>query len=159
MKRLHLISAVIVFGLLTGCATLNQSDSYLLQEHHVSPALYDRMNYKEYLTLSDIIELSQRQLPPKFIVHYLWSTYGVYHLSIGDVSRLRKAGVGKEVIDYLKTTESMYAPRRYPYYPRPAYPYDPYYDPYPYYPYGYYGYGYPTVIVGGGYGGYGHHWH
>jgi len=161
MKYFHFIFAALAIGFFTGCATLSQSDSYLLQEHHVSPALYERMSHKDFLAFSDIIELSQRQLPPSFIIHYLWSIQAVYHLSGSDVSRLKKAGVSKEVIDYMLGTAAVYAPRGY-YYARPYG--DPYYAaPYPYgYGYGGYGYGYPTVIVGGGYYGggyYGRHWH
>jgi hypothetical protein len=149
MKSLPLLSAVLVFGLVTGCSTLDKSDVLLLQQHHVSAALSERMIHGEYLDLGDIIELSHRHLPPNFIVHYLWSTYGVYKLSSADISRLQKAGVNKVVIDYLKATPTIFYPRLYPgYYPGP--PYDPFY-----YPYGYgYGYGVP-VVIDGGYG----RWH
>jgi hypothetical protein len=152
MKWLHLIPAVLALCLITGCSTLQKSDVYLLQQHHVSAALSERMIHGEYLDLVDIIELSHRQLPPNFIVHYLWSTYGVYHLSAADISRLQKAGVNKVVIDYLKATPTMFYPRLYPGY-SPGPPYDPFY-----YPYGYgygYDYGYPPVFLEGGYGGYG----
>lgn len=159
MKSLYLIFAALAFGLLTGCATLHEGDRYLLQEHHVSPSLYARMLHGEPLSLSDVIELSQRQVPPDFIVHYLWTSYAVYHLSSTDISNLRKAGVSKQVIDYMLASGPMYAPRPYSYYGAPGY-----YAPYPYYPYGY---GYPAVSFGVGYGGWygggygchGHYWH
>jgi len=144
MKSLYLVFTVFAFGLLAGCATLHEGDRYLLQEHHVSPVVYNRMLHGERLSLSNIIELSQKQVPPQLIVHYIWKSYAVYHLSETDVSNLRKAGVSKEVIDFLLASGPMYAPRPYPYY-----------GPYPYYPYGY---GYPTVIYGGGYGWYGRRW-
>ena len=149
MKLLYLLLAVIMIELFTGCATTNHRDNEMLIEHHVSPQLYSRMMHGQYLPLCDIIELSQRQVPPDFIVHYIWSTHGVYHLSKADVAFLQKNGVSKQVTDFLVATVSIYAPH-----PHPYWPYDPYY--YPYYPYGYYGGG-PTVIIGGGY--YGHHWH
>ena len=160
MKYFHFFLAALAFGVFTGCATLSQSDSYLLQEHHVSPALYERMLHKDFLTYSDLIELSQRQVPSSFIIHYLWSIRAVYHLSGSDVARLKKAGVSKEVTDYLLESGAVYSPRPYGYYySRPVYPYgDPYYAPYPYA-----GYGglYPTVVVGGYYGGgyRDHRWH
>jgi len=158
MKHLRYFFGLLAFASLTGCATLSQSDAYLLREHHVNPSLYERMSHKDFLSLSDIIELSQRQVPPAFIIHYLGSIGATYHLSSSEVVRLRKAGVNKDVVDYLLATGTAYAPRPYGYYARPVYPYaSPYYAPYPYYG----GYGYPTVIVGGGYyygGGYGRHW-
>ena len=151
----HLILAAIAICLFTGCATLSQSDSYLLQEHHVSPALYERMSHKDFLSLSDIIELSQKKVPSTFIIHYVWSIAAVYHLTGSDITRLKKAGVSKEVIDYLVGTAAAYGPRPYGYYySRPVYA-DPYYAPYPYYGYG----AYPTVIIGGGYYGGGYYGH
>ena len=141
MRSLYLI-ATVALALFTGCTTLHEGDRYLLQDHHVSPALYDRMLHGEPLSLPDIVELSQKQVPPPFIVHYVWKTYAVYHLSGSDISYLHKAGVSQQVIDYLLASGPMFAPRPYPYYPAP------YYAPYPYYPYGYG----PTVIIGGGYG-------
>ena len=157
MKSLHYFFGLLALCIFTGCATLSQSDAYLLREHHVNPSLYERMSHKDFLSISDIIELSQRQVPPSFIIHYLGSIGAAYHLSSSEVVRLRKAGVNKDVVDYMLSTEAAYGPRPYGYYG------SPYYAPYPYY--GGYPYGYPTVIVGGGYyhggyyGGYGHHWH
>ena len=146
MKKIFLMF-LMVAGLLafSGCATLNPYDRGLLVQHHVSNSLYQRMLHGEPLALEDVIELSRRQLPAGFIIHYLSSTRSAYHLSSGDVARLRKAGVSKEVVDYLLDTPALYAPRPY-YYPYPPYyPYDPYY------------YGGSSVIVGGGYW-HRHHW-
>ena len=152
MKFLYLSAAVLTFIIFTGCSTLHERDRYLLQEHHVSPELYGRMLHGEPLSIPEIIELSKRQVPASFVVHYIWKTYEVYHLSEGDISNLKKAGVSQPVIDYLLASAPMYAPRPYPYYP-PA-PVAPYYGPYSY-PYGYG----PTVIIGGGYGYRGGYWH
>ena len=149
MKFWNLLVAVFVFGFYTGCSTLHEGDRYLLQEHHVSPELYARMLHGEPLSIPDIIDLSRRQVPPPFIVHYIWKTYAVYHLSGSDIATLKKAEVSQQVIDYLLASAPLYAPRPYPYYP-PA-PVAPYYG----YPYGYG----PNVIIGGGYGYRGGYWH
>jgi len=152
MKWFHLLAIAAAIGLLAGCATLNQNDQALLQQHHVSPALYSRMVHEDPLALSDIVELTQRQLSPDFIVYYLSSTRAAYRLSQRDISNLRKAGVSKQVIDYLLSTPARYAPAPY-YYPAVNYYYGPgYYGGPGYYP----GYAYPRVYIGGGYygGGY-----
>ena len=149
------LPALLAVGLLAGCATLNQNDRVLLQQHHVSPALYDRMIHQEPLALPDIVELTRRQLSPDFIIYYLNSTRVAYRLSQADVSYLKKGGVSKQVIDYLLSTPPRYAPAPYPYYyPAVNYYYAPGYYPPPYYGPAYYPV-YPRVIIGGGYyGGY-----
>ena len=144
MKWLRIIPAVVVIGFLTACSTLTQNDRYMLQEHHVSPGLYQKMVYSDPISLGDIIELSQKGVPSDFIIHYLYDTGTAYRIGSGEVSRLKKAGVSQRVIDYLLSVPQRYV-QPYPY---PYYPYAPGYygGPYPYYPYGYG----PTVIVGGG---------
>ena len=167
MKWFRFVFVVIALGL-AGCASLNQNDRYVLQQHRVSPALYDAMVRMDPISLNDIIELSQDRVPPRFIVHYLRSTRASYKVPPARVRSLKKSGVSQEVIDYLLSTPGIYAPCAY--YPREAVYSDPYYYPYGYYsrpypydyPYGY-GFGYPTVVVGGGYyggwwGGPRHHW-
>ena len=148
MKWLYSFFAVVVFALLTGCATLTQSDQNLLQSHHVSASLYSRMLRYDPLALEDIIELSQRHVPSSFIVHYLYQTNAAFYISKSDAAYLRKEGVSKDVIDVLRASNPTYGSSAYPVYP--AYPYSPWGG----YPYGYAPYAYgPTVIIGGGYSG------
>jgi hypothetical protein len=147
-------SIINVVGLtlvLCGCATLNQGDRMILQQHNVSPALYDRMAHGVPLAVPDMIELTKKGLPASFIIHYLRSTEASYLLTSKDVSELKKGGVSLDVINYLLATPSIYGPRRYPYYPPPYYS-SPYPPPYPYDPYYY---GYPQAFISGPY----HHWH
>lgn len=147
MKRLFCVLAIIA-TVLSGCATLDRADLSMLEQHHVSPTVYDKMAHDERLDLPDIIELSKRKVPDSFTLRYLRSTYAVYQLDSEDVLHLRRAGVSREIIDYLLSTPSKYGVRSYPY-PYPGYPYDPYYYPYPYY------YDYPPVIIERPYR---HHW-
>lgn len=149
MNTFRFIVALCAAALLTSCAAINQSERNTLIQHNVSPVVSDRMIHGEVLTLSDIIELSQRQIPPGFIVRYLYSTRAIYTLDKEALSRLNQARVCKEVIDYLLETPAVFAPRVYagPYYEaRPWYPYDGYY---PYYPYGPRFYGGSSVIIVG----------
>jgi hypothetical protein len=90
MKAMLFVSALILLCL-TGCATLNRTDRYTLEEHHVSPGLYELMIHQEPLPLDGIIELSHRQLSSSFIIHYLYSTRAVYRLAPEDVECLRDA--------------------------------------------------------------------
>ena len=148
MKRLYSIVAVLALVFLAGCAAINRAEQKTLVQHNVSPAVSDRMVQGEALTLSDIIELSRKDVPPSLVVHYLYSTRAVYVLDKQALARLNQGKVSKEVIDYLLETPSLFAPRYYPgpYYYSPAwYPYDAYY---PYYGPNFYGSS-SVVIVGG----------
>lgn len=155
MKRLQ-IAALFCALALCSCATLHERDRGLLQQHGVGGALYDRMIHEEPISVADIVELSHRGLPVPFILHYLQSTYYVYNLTSDDVVHLKRAGVAREVIDYLLSTPGRYAPNAWYPFDSPYY-YSPYAYPYGPYPYGYgygVGFGYP-----GFYGGPGWHRH
>lgn len=158
MKRLGLFAALLSVALLAGCAHISRPERNTLVAHCVSPSLTDRMVRGDILGLGDIIEISQRDVPPQLIINYLYSTRAVYCLDKDAMARLNKAKVCQDVIHYLLDTPNLFGPRPYgpgcyagPYCD-PYYPY--YYDPY--YPY-YYG---PTGVVvvrgGGWWGGRGH---
>jgi hypothetical protein len=125
---------VCVVALWSGCAAIDRSERNTLLQHNVSPFIYDRMVQGEVLTLSDIIELSKRQVPGRLVINYLYSTRAVYSLDKPGLARLREGGVDQSIINYLLDTPSIFAPRPYyagrvydaPYY-GPYYPYDPYY--------------------------------
>lgn len=136
--------ALFVFA---GCASIDRNERKILVAHNVSPAIYDRMMRGEILTLSDIIELSQRQVPPPLIIRYLQSTRAIYALDKAGLARLNKAKVSQEIINYLLDTPTLFGPREYPapyYVARPYYPHPVYYPYYPYY------YGPSAVVVTGG---------
>jgi hypothetical protein len=129
-----------------GCETVNRQDRAVLRAHGVSQDVYSKMVYGDPLSLGDVIELSQRAVPPGLIIHYMDKTGVAYRLSKADVKHLRAAGVSEEVIAYMLSTAPPYRyGGGYPPYPYP-YPAGPYYygDPYG-----------PVVVVGGGYGGWG----
>ena len=158
MKRLRLIFVPLVaVALLAGCAHLSRPERNTLVQHCVPPSLTDRMVRGDVLTLSDIIELSQRNVPSRLIINYLYSTRAVYCLDKPGMARLNKAKVPQEVINYLLDTPNLFGPRPY----APRYYAGPYYEPYPWYgpywgPYWggpYYG---TTVVVRSGWGGHRH---
>ena len=149
MKALPIIATICALTL-GACSSIDHSERSLLTQHGVSGPLFEKMRHGEPLDLGEIIELSQKGLPTRFILDYVHDTHFVYHLKPEDLRELRGAGVAREIVDYLEATPGMYAPRIGPY------PYGPYPDgPYPYGPYEY-GYGY----YGPGRGYYpGYHYH
>ena len=153
MKWPHCIITLCALGLLAGCAAINRSERNTLLQHNVSPVVCDRMVRGEILTLSDIIELSQRQVPPRLVVRYLYSTRAIYSLDKQALARLNQAKVSREITDYLLETPALFAPRLYagpyPYYDGGGwYPFGAY-RPYSYYPYGPGFYGDSSVIIVG----------
>jgi len=150
MKLSHLITGSLALVLFSGCAAIDRQERNTLITHNVSPVVYDRMLHGEVLTLSDIIELSRRQVPSPLIIRYLASTRAIYTLDKQALARLNEARVSKDVVNYLLETPTIYAPRYYarPYYydGGPWYPYDGYY---PYRPYPAV-YGSSVIVVGGG---------
>ena len=147
MKRFYSIAVACTVVFLAGCAAINRAEQKTLVQHNVSPVVCDRMVQGEILTLSDIIELSRRDVAPQLIVHYLYSTRAVYVLDKQALARLNQARVSKDVVDYLLETPSLFAPRFYPapyYYPAPCYPYGTFY---PYDPWGPRFYGSTSVVV------------
>lgn len=134
MKWLSLLPVCLLL-MLGGCASLDPGDRAILAQHHVSPAVVDKMQHNEELSQGDVVELSKRGLPDPFIIRYMKSTYAVYQLTSSDVAYLVRAGVSRGVVDYMLATPSYYGPPRGPYW----------YDTYPYGPYPLYDY--PPVIV------------
>ena len=137
MKLLYSIVVACAVVFFAGCAAINRAEQKTLVQHNVSPVVSDRMVRGEPLSLSDIIELSRKNVQPGLITHYLYSIRAVYALDKPALARLNQAKVSKEVVDYLLETPSLFPPQYYypgPYYaPGPWYPYDGYY---PYSAYG-----------------------
>ena len=127
---------------LAGCATLSEPERDVLRQHRISPPLFSKMDHREQVSLPDIMELSEKRVPAPFILRYLRSTYAVYRLKSDDVIVLRQAGVNRQVIDYLLTTPTLFAPQ--------------YYDPW-WYADDLYWWNYPTVFVGHSHHSHHHH--
>ena len=121
MKSLPILVAMcaVVF---CSCATLPQRDRGRLLGHGVGGALYEKMLHEEPVSLAEIVDLSRRRLPAPFIIDYLASTYYVYDLKSDDVLELKRAGVSRDVIDYMLSTPSRFSPQAAPLW----YPYRPF---------------------------------
>jgi hypothetical protein len=146
MKWLRVTCCVVAI-FLAGCATLSERDRLVLEQHRVSDAVYDKMVHREPLDVPDIIELSKRNVPTPFILRYIRSSSAIYRLNSSEVTRMRRAGVNAQIVDYMLETPRLEWARYGPYWD----PWGPYY--YPYDPW-YYGYG-PYIGVRPFY----HHWH
>ena len=147
MKCLRFLPLLLLPLFFAGCGTVTQQDRQVLRDHEVSTDVYDTMLYGDPLSPDEVIELSQRAVPPGLIIRYLDRIDEVFQMPKAEVKRMRAAGVDEQVIAYMLSTAPQYGPG--PYGPYPG----PYAGPYPYgYPYGYYGG--PVVVVGGGYGWY-----
>jgi hypothetical protein len=126
-SRAHILPLAIALAatLFAGCATLNNSERQLLENHRVPAPLSQKMVHRRPLTLADISELSARHVPPAFIIRYVDDSLAEYQLTTDEVLRLRRSGVSHEVIDFLLTTPQRAADalllRRDPFWPSPYY--------------------------------------
>jgi hypothetical protein len=143
-RTLPALAITAVF--LAGCAALSDNEKMMLSQRGVSQSLVDRMSHREPLDLDDVILLSRRNVPSSFVVRYIRSTSAVYQLNSSDVTRLRKAGVDRRVVDYMLATP------RLAWEPYGVY-HGPWYGPYPYAPW----WGAPWPYYGPYYGPY-YHW-
>jgi hypothetical protein len=172
MKCPRFLLLLLIPVLFAGCATVSRRDREVLRAHDVPPDVYDKMMEGDPLSLSNVITLSERGVPPGLIINYMDDTDTAYRLRKADVKLLRADGVDEQVIAYMLSTGAPYGPVAYPggaYPGYAAYPAGPYAAPYyPYYYDDYYG---GPIILGGGYyrgrgwggrgwgggGGWGHH--
>jgi len=129
MKKSALVVSCCALALLAGCAAIDRTERNILVQRNVSPVVYDKMVRGDVLSLNDVIELSQRQVPPNVIIRYLRSTRATYMLDKQGLALLKQGKVCQEVIDYLLSTPALFGPIP-PYYGSPWYPYGGYY---PYY--------------------------
>lgn len=134
MKLTHLVAPFCSILLLAGCAGIDRTERAALTQRSVSPAVYDRMMRRELLSVANIAELSQRQVPPEVIIRYLRSSRAVYFLDKDALTFLRQTKVHPAVLDYMLSTPSCYLPPAPCYYGAPGYPYGYYPAPvvYPY---------------------------
>ena len=88
-----------VGGAIIGAA-LDASD-----KNHMNPEIYQKYKKKEPLTIDDIITLSQQPLSDQKIVHMIDRTNSTYcNLSRKDISKMKRAGVKEDVIQYMRET-------------------------------------------------------
>jgi hypothetical protein len=137
--KCRLFVLIAAAGALAGCGLSDQqkSDYASVQRAGVSPAIYDKMEHDDPLSINDVISLSQAHVSDAVIVRYIRDHGTAYALNGEDIDHLHQAGVSPSVIDYMAQTAGYPGP----YGPGPG----PYFYP-------------PPVSIGIGVGG-GGHWH
>jgi len=152
---------------LTGCATFDKTELGIIRGSGVSGRVYNKMQDSRPLRPEDVIELTRRHVPERYIVRQIEDVGVDYALSREDFKRLQNANVSRGVVDALIAASAEFSERHAPsrhhvyfgdpfYYPY-SYPYD--YDPYSYgWPY-YGGAAFGIEFSGGHDCHYGHHHH
>ncbi len=138
----RLLPASLLLGLLlTGCTTFNPTELGLIRGSGVSPRLYSKMEAGRILTPEDVIELTRRHVPERYIMRQIDDVGVDYALNPEDHKRLERARVSPAVIDALQAASDefsgRYASPHHRVYLTDPYSYD--YDPYYYGAYGAYG--------------------
>jgi hypothetical protein len=134
-------AALLATLLFTGCATFDDSELGIIRGSGVSQRVYTKMEDGRELTPEDVIELTRRGVPDRFILRQIDEEGVDYVLTPEDEKRLEKARVSPPVMDALRRASDDFssryaAPRHSVYIDEPAVPYhydDGYYgaDPYP----------------------------
>jgi hypothetical protein len=134
MNSRCLPATLLLSFLLTGCATFNDSELGIIRGSGVSPRVYTKMEAGRVLTPEDVIELTRRRVPERYILRQIDDAGVDYVLSPEDHKQLQQARVSPAVIDALIMVSDEFSDR----YAAPRYRvYGP--DPYPYYYDDYYG--------------------
>lgn len=136
----RLLPASLLLGLLlTGCSTFNETELGIIRGSGVSPRVYTKMADGHELRPEDVIELTRRRVPDRYILRQIDDAGVDYVLSKQDYRRLKSARVSPAVIDALVEASTDFsaryaAPSRRAYFYSPYYYDDPFFygDPYPY---------------------------
>ncbi len=112
---------ILLAALITGgCATAARRQTALTAAHYgTAPAVLDKLELGQRLALADIEELGRRGVPDTTILAHLQRRGDAYQLTAAQITRLREAGVGDKVINYLLDSRAQSAWRtrsRYPVY-------------------------------------------
>jgi hypothetical protein len=129
MNPRPLIASLVTCLLVSGCATFNDSELGIIHQSGVSPRVFAKMEQGRVLSPDDVIELTRRHVPDRYIVRQLEDAGVDYVLSPEDYQRLQKARVSPEVLEALVAASDEFASR----YTSPrahVYVADPYYDDY-----------------------------
>jgi hypothetical protein len=140
MNSRLLPASLLLFGLLlTGCSTFNEAELGIIRGSGVSSRVYAKMADERELRPEDVIELTRRRVPERYIVRQIDDVGVDYVLTKEDYRRLKNARVSPAVIEAMVQASNDFsaryaAPSRRAYFYSPSYYDDPflYGDPYPY---------------------------
>jgi hypothetical protein len=129
MKLRPLLASLLTGLSLAGCATFTDAELGLIQHSGASPRLVGKMETGRVLTPEDVIELTRRSVPERFILRQIEDIGVDYVLSPEDFKKLQHARISPEVLDALVAASDEFS-RRYAAPRYEVYPADPYYDDY-----------------------------
>ena len=137
ISRLLPLALALGSCLLTSCATFNDTELGIIRGSGVSPRIYAKMDEGHELRPEDVIELTRRHVPERYILRQIDDVGVDYVLGPDDYKRLERARVSPAVIDALVVASNQFseryaAPRRRVYVGDPYYYGDPYLDGPPY---------------------------
>ena len=81
-----------------------------MEASSLAPALKKKLLAGDPLSLAEIEELGRADLNPELVIKCLRTAGGSYELLTKDIDRLRAAGLGDSVLDFLLTTRSRRLP-------------------------------------------------
>jgi len=134
MNSRPLLASLFFSLLFTGCATFTDAELGLIQRSGVSPRLVNKMESGRELTPEDVIELTRRAVPDRYILRQIEDAGVDYVLSPEDFKKLQQARVSPAVLDALGAASddfaSHYAAPQADMFAVDPYPYPYYEDPY-----------------------------
>jgi len=92
----------LLAALLAGCSSFSSTQTARCHDCGISDSLYARMQARQKLTESDIVELSQHQVHSSEIMAYLAYSDTQIPLSDEDARQLARQSVHGDVITYLR---------------------------------------------------------
>ena len=99
------------FALLTGCSTFDQNELGIIRGSGVTPRVYDKMERGREITPEDVIEMTRKHVPSRYIVRQVEDIGLDYVLSPEDVKKMEKARVSRDVVDTMIAASDEFASR------------------------------------------------
>jgi hypothetical protein len=151
--RLTVLALVTAATLLSGCATVGRKETALaIARYGTDATVVGKVEQGRPLVLTDLEELGRRKVPDGIILDYLRQREDFYRLTSAQVVRLREAGLGDPVVDYLLASRERAAWLTRRIYPTYGYAYHGSFGRYPGLGHGYGGYGLGGFGHRGGHG-------
>ena len=106
LAKIYPFAAFLLFAGLCSSGFANESISSYLREQEQknmkgSPRTLQRMDRGDPLTISDVLHLHKNEIEDQTILRYLRNRKTIYQLNMTQIRRLRTAGIGEELIEYM----------------------------------------------------------
>lgn len=99
MHRLSAVLLALAFLIFhSGCAVLKKDDIADLRSRHVDEALIKKLQKREPLLSSEVVELSQHKMPDERLGHYIRRTGMATTVHQSELQHMRASRVSPEII-------------------------------------------------------------